>query len=334
MAEILEARFQRAVFQGSEEVLEADFEARYGPRWRALLEAAEGAGEDDVKAAEARAGELAALVSSRVDDERTAALYAKYARSLAVEGQLRIGLDLLGLPEALERLIRWGLAMHFSDDVVAAPPYLAGLLSRYMASGPAVEVDVVGELSALGESSLALIEGEVAGDADWELYEEVYGPKPRSRLVMGRLAAYDPEHGLVVNPATYPDQVLEALLSLKERRARRVASALGLHGEYEFDERSRCGLAYLSMDGTAEGSAEVYVCPWIAVPISVSRGGRVNKVFVIWGSPPSSGLRRRRDMFVFLYEEGAKVFYPERQRPVHEHLVDLLYRSGLAVAEE
>jgi hypothetical protein len=92
VAEILEARFQRAVFQGSEEVLEADFEARYGSRWRELLEASEGAGESDVEAAEARSEELAALVSSRVDDGRVAALYAKYARSLAVEGQLRVGL--------------------------------------------------------------------------------------------------------------------------------------------------------------------------------------------------------------------------------------------------
>ncbi len=332
MAEILEARFQRAVFQGSEEVLEADFEARYGSRWRELLEASEGAGESDVEAAEARSEELAALVSSRVDDGRVAALYAKYARSLAVEGQLRVGLDLLGVPDALGRLIGWGLAMHFSDDVVAAPPYLAGLLNGYMASGPSVEVDVAEELAALGEGLLALIEGEVAGDADWELYEEVYGPRPKAAVRMGRLAAYDPELGLVVNPATYPDQVLEVLLSLKERRARRMASSLGLHGEYEFDERSRCGLAYLSVDGTADGSAEVYVCPWIAAPRWVLREGWVNKIFVIWGRPEAP-VKRRRDMVVFLHEDGAEVFHPERQRAVHEHFVDLLYRSGLAVNE-
>lgn len=334
MAEVLEARFQKAVFQGSEDVLTADFEARYGPRWVQLMEAAEGAGEEDVEKAEANAAQLAALVSSRIDDERTAVLYAKYARDLAVEGQLRLGLELLGLPDALEELIRWGLVMHFSDDVVAAPSYLAGLLNRYMASPLAVAIDVAEELRSLDDPRLlALMEGEIAGDADWGLYEEIYGPRPPSRLRIGSLAAYDPELGLVVNPATYPDEVLEELLSIKEMRARRMASTLGLHGEYEFDERSRCGLAYLSLDGTADGSAEVYICPWLAVPASVSRGGRLNKVFVVWGPPPQSGLRKRYDMFIFLYEEGARVYYPDRQRPVHEHLVDLLYRSGLAVVE-
>lgn len=333
MAEVLEARFQRAVFKGSEDVLVADFEARYGSRWVQLMEASEGAGEEDVKRAEASSGELAALVSSRIDDERLAALYARYARSLTVEGQLVLGLELLGLTDAYEKLIRWGLAMHFSDDVVASPPYLAGLLSRYMAVPASVELNVAEELRSLDDPRLlALVEGEAAGDADWGLYEEVYGPRPSSRLKIGSLAIFDPELGLVVNPATYPDLVLEELLALKEMRARRMASALGLHGEYEFDSRSRCGLAYLSIDGTADGSAEIYVCPWLAVPASVSRR-RFNKVFVVWGPPPQQ-LKRRRDMFVFLYEEGAKVFYPDKQKPVHEHLVDLLYRSGLAVVEE
>ncbi|MEL9989917.1 MAG: hypothetical protein QXP98_03860 [Thermoproteus sp.] len=330
MAEILEARYQRASFNGSQEVLRGDFEARYGPRWAELLEAAEGAGEEDIRKAQANAGELAALVASRIDDERVASLYAKYAKDLTVEGQLKAGLELLEVPEAFEKIIRWGLAMHFTDDVVAAPPYLAGLLAGL--KPVEVPLDVHKELEALDGPLLALIEGEIAGDADWALYEEVYGPKPSARIRVGRLAVYDPELGLVVNPATYPDQVLEALLELKERRARRMASALGLHGEYEFDERSRCGLAYLSYDGTAEGSAEVYICPWLAVPVSVARRGRVNKVFVVWGQPPR-GLARRRDMFVFLYEEGARVYYPERAKTIHEHLVDLLYRSGIAVEE-
>ncbi|CCC82094.1 hypothetical protein [Thermoproteus tenax] len=334
MAELLEARYQRALFQGSEEVLRRDFELRYGSKWRDLMEASEGANERDVEEAERRAPELSALVSSRINDEKLATLYAKYGRDLSLEAQLRLGLDLLGVPGALEELLRWGLAIHYSDDVVASPSYLAGLLARLMANEYSVYLDLNAEVGSIDDPKLlALLEGEAAGDADWGLYELVYGQRPQTTLRIGRLAYYDPHVGLVVNPVTYPDEVLESLLSLKERRARKMASLLGLHGEYEFDRRARCGVAYLSYDGTAGGSAEVYICPWLAPPISLTRARGVNKVYVVWGPPPAEGLRTRHDMFIFLYEDGATVFHPYRGAPVHEHIVDLLYRSGIEVTE-
>lgn len=326
----MEARYQRAAFRGSEEVLMEDFELRYGSRWRELYEAAAGAGEEDVERAEKAAEELAELVAARIDDEGLAAAYAKYARDLTVEPQLEMGLELLGAGP-VESLLRWGLAMHFEDDVVAAPAYLARLIARYMAKGLGVELDVAGELEAQlhDRGLLALLEAELAGDADWGVYELVYGRAPASRVRAGRLAVYDPEHGVVVNPATSSEEVLSALLRLKERLAKSMYARLGLHGEYEFDERARCGVAYLSLDGTAEGSAEVYLCPWAAPP----RMRGINRVFAVWGDAPAGFRRQRSDMYVFVVEDKAVAVYPERRRPVHEHIVDLLYRSGFEVVE-
>jgi hypothetical protein len=329
--ELVEARYQRAVFEGAEEVLISDFELRYGARWRELYEASEGAGEEDAKRAEGAAEGLEALVKRRIDDFGLAAAYAKYARELAVEEELRLGLELLGVGP-LERLLAWGLAMHFRDDVVAAPPYLARLLIELAERAPPASIDVAAELEALDRPLLALLEASLAEDVDWGSYELVHGPPPQRRIKLGKLAVYDPGVGLVVNPLTAPDAVLAELLSLKERLARAAYARLGLHGEYEFDERARCGTAYLSVDGTAEGSAEIYICPWFAPPRGLMRRGRTNKAFVVLGPEPA-GFARQRYLFVFLTEEGARVVYPDKTKPIDEHIVDLLYRSGLGVEE-
>jgi len=106
---LLEARYQRAVFRGGEETIRRDFQLRYGEAWEELWKASSGAGEEDVERAEKSSALLADLVKSRIDDVGTATLYAAYGRNLALERELELGMELLGCPGAVEKLLRWGL---------------------------------------------------------------------------------------------------------------------------------------------------------------------------------------------------------------------------------
>ncbi|MEZ0319590.1 MAG: hypothetical protein ABWK05_06335 [Pyrobaculum sp.] len=328
---LLEARYQRAVFNGGVDTIVRDFRLRYGDRWSYYWEASADASEGDVKAAEKAADALVGLVESRVDDVRVAALYAAYGRSLSLEGELGVALELLGAGEALEKLLRWGLVMHFSDDVVASPPYLVRLLIKLGQLAEAPGVDLWEELRRFAHdgASMAFLEGLLAGEFDAGLHAEVYGEVPKS-LRLGVLASYVEEVGLVVNPVFSADEVLGALLEWKKRRADAMAKALALHGEYEFSQERRCGLQYLSVDGTAEKSGVVALCPWLSYS---KRLWRIpNLVVVVEGGPPPRPARRRHGL-IFMKGGEAYVAPPDRSSKLFEYVVDLLYSQGFSVSE-
>ncbi|MEM0464751.1 hypothetical protein [Pyrobaculum sp.] len=328
---LIEARYQRAVFKGRSEVAMRDFMLRYGERWEEMWEASSGASEEDVKAAEDKAGELRELVASRIDDVETAALYAAYGRSLSVERELELGMELLGRHSALEKLIRWGLVMHFSDEVVAAPPYLAGLLLELMRNSPRLDVDLW-QLEAFAHDppSLALLEGLLSGEFDEELHRIFYGEVPRE-LRIGKIAVYTPDVGIVVNPVYSPEEVLEVLVELKRRRAYALSKALALHGEYEFSSEARCGLHYLSLDGSAEKSGVVAICPWLSYSRKLWRKLR-NVVLVVEGQRPP-GLTSFKIGVVFIKGGEAEVVKPQLPSKLLEYIVDILYSAGFFVSE-
>ncbi|MEM1597379.1 MAG: hypothetical protein QXP31_02860 [Pyrobaculum sp.] len=328
---LLEARYQRAVFSGSVDVIVRDFRLRYGDGWSSYWEASSDASEEDVRAAEEAADLLVGLVEGRIDDVRAAALYAAYGRSLSVEGELGVALDLLGAGGALESLLRWGLVMHFSDDVVASPPYLAKLLIRLSQRAEAPGVDLWEELRGFVHDggSMAFLEGALTGEFDPGLHAEFYGEVPKS-LRLGRVASYVEEVGLVVNPVFSAEEVLGALLEWKRRRADALAKALALHGEYEFSQERRCGLQYLSVDGTAEKSGVVALCPWLSYS---KRLWRIpNLVVVVEGGPPPRLERRRRGV-IFVRGGEAYVAPPDRASKLFDYVVDLLYSQGFSVSE-
>lgn len=330
-AEVLEARYQRAVFKGGIEVLQKDFELRYGDRWRELWGASEGATEDAVNEADRHAEELAALVESRIDDVTTAALYAAYGRSFSLEKELAAGMRLLERPEALEKLLKWGLVIHFTDEVVAAPPYLAKLLIKLMEKTPRVALDVWEELSPRDGPTLAYLEGLLTGEFDSDLHQTIYGHVPTG-VEIGRVAAYLPEVGLVVNPLLSPEEMLAALLELKKRRADALAKSLSLHGEYEFSQDYRCGLHYLSIDGSLDKSGVVVLCPWMSYSRRLWKKA-YNLVLVVEGQRPT---RMTQGRFAVIYIRGgeAEVARPPHPSKLLEYIVDILYSVGFLVWED
>lgn len=330
---VLEARYQRAVYKGDVGVLEGDFRLRYGERWAELWAAAEGAGEEDVRRADEHSDELCRLVESRIDDRELAALYAAYGRALSLEGEVEAGLELLGRAGGLERLLRWGLVMHFSEDVVAAPPYLAKLLIKLEGEAPRPRVNLDEELGPyLRDGGLmAFVEGLLAEEFDERLHRALYGEVPRT-VRLGRVALYRPEVGLVVNPVLSAGELLEELLRVKRSRADVLAKALSLHGEYEFSLDHRCGLQYISVDGTAEKSGVVAICPWASYSRKLWRRTR-NMVLVLEGEPPP-GVERPWFGVIYIRGGEARVLKPRELSRLFEYVVDVLYSVGFSVAEE
>jgi hypothetical protein len=330
---LVEARYQRAVFSGDEDVVVRDFQLRYGDRWRELWEASSGAAEEDVKAAEDHAAELVELVLSRIDDLDTASLYAKYGRNFSVEQELRLGMELLGRPQAVEALLRWGLVMHFSNEVVSTPPYLTKLILELMQRGGAQVADLWSELEAHSRDPalMALFEGLLTGELDEDLHRTFYGPAP-SELRIGRAAVYKADVGLVINPAYSPEEVLDVLLQLKKRRADALARALSLHGEYEFSSEYRCGTHYISLDGSAEKSGLVVLCPWLSYSRRLWKKAR-NIVLVVEGQRPPE-MRPLRHGVIFVKGGEAEVVKPQTPSKLFDYIIDVLYSAGFYVLED
>jgi hypothetical protein len=330
--ELLEARYQRAVFRGGEDTLRRDFQLRYGSAWEELWRASADASEEDVKAAERNSDALVNLVKSRIDDVGTAALYAAYGRNLALEKELALGMELLGRVGGVERLLRWGLVLHFDDDVVAAPPYLAKLLIELGQEAPAHRPSLLEELEAYSRDGalMAFLEALLTEELDEELHRLFYG-EPPEELKVGRIAIYRADVGLVVSPMYSADEALEALLHIKRRRADLLAKALSLHGEYEFSAVSRCGLHYLSVDGSAEKSGLVAICPWLSYSRRLWKKTH-NFVLVVEGQRPPH-LPRLKFGVLFIRGGEADAVRPAVPSKLFEYIVDVLYSVGFSVSE-
>lgn len=329
---LLEARYQRAVFRGGEETIRGDFQLRYGEAWEELWRASYDAGEEDVETAEKSSALLVDLVKSRIDDVGTAALYAAYGRNLALERELELGMELLGRPGALEKLLRWGLVMHFDDDVATAPPYLAKLLIELGEAASFCRPNPREELEAYSRdgATMAYLEALLTEELDAELHSAFYGDPPRE-LRIGRVAIYQQDVGLVVSPVYSADEVLDAMLQVKERRADALAKALSLHGEYEFSAEHRCGLHYLSVDGSAEKSGVVAVCPWLSYSRKLWRRMH-NTVLVVEGQRPPNFPRFRFGV-VFIKGGEAEAVRPVSSSKLFDYIVDVLYSVGFSVSE-
>jgi len=329
---LLEARYQRAMFRGGMETLRRDFQLRYGEAWEELWKASADAGEEDVEAAEGSSNLLVDLVKSRLDDVDTAALYAAYGRNLALERELELGMELLGRPGAVEKLLRWGLVMHFDDDVATAPPYLAKLLieleQRARFGGPNLREEL--EAYSRDGATMAYLEALLTEEFDEELHRTFYGEPPKE-LKVGRIATYRADVGLVVTPVYSVDEVLDVLLQVKGRRADALAKALSLHGEYEFSAEHRCGLHYLSVDGSAEKSGVVTICPWLSYSRKLWRRAH-NMVLVVEGQKPPH-ISRFRFGVVFVRGGEAEVVRPVAHSKLFDYIVDVLYSVGFSVSE-
>jgi len=317
---LVEAAYQRTRFTGSLDTLLSDFRLRYGDDAERVLREVEGVSQEEAdKWVEEARGELEALVESRIGDRRVAALYAAHAWRVTDEAELGVALELLGIPSTLNLLISWGLAMHFSDDVIASPPYLARLIMR-LGSETSYELDVEAELEAQLDrpEALAALEAHLARGS-WSLIEAIYEVGRDWEFAVGRLAAYRRGVGLVVNPATSSEELLEALAAVKDREARRLVKWLGIPGEYEFRRKAMVGVLYVSPSEAAAGAVLVY--PWLAW---VPRGsGRV----IVVRAPPRRVDLATDDMLIFVWGGALYVQYPRETSEVQDYVLDLLYRD-------
>ncbi|MEM1902251.1 MAG: hypothetical protein QXW44_01050 [Pyrobaculum sp.] len=329
---LIEARYQRALFKGSLDTLLRDFKLRYGERWEEFYKKSEDAYEKDIVEVERVGEDLIKLVEERIDDVDTAALYSAYGRNLSIEKELEIAMELLGRPGALEKLLKWGLVMHFTDDVVTAPPYLAKLLLKLTEKAKPPSVELWEELYTISNdgAAMALLEGLLTGDLDIQLHQVFYNEVPKN-YVFGKLAVYREEVGLVVNPVLSAEELLEAVLQIKERRADTLAKALSLHGEYEFNKEIRCGVHYLTIDGTFEKSGVVAICPWLTYSKSLWRR-RQNYVVVLEGKRPRIPMSVKVGV-IFIKGGEAEVVKPSTPSKIFDYLVDLLYSVGFLVTE-
>jgi hypothetical protein len=330
--QLIEARYQRAVFRGGEETLRRDFQLRYGDKWETLWRASGDASEEDVETAERYGDLLVELVRGRIDEEEVAALYVAYGRNLSLEKELELGMELLGHPGGVEKLLRWGLVMHFDDEVAAAPPYLAKLLIELAGRARPERPNLREELEAYSHdgATMAYLEALLTEELDVEMHRVFYGDLPRE-LRVGRIAVYREDVGLVVTPLYSIDEVLEALLQVKERRAHALAKALSLHGEYEFSTKRRCGLHYLSVDGSMEKSGVVAICPWLSYSRKLWRRLH-NMVLIVEGQRPPQ-MPRLKFGVVFIRGGEAEVVRPATPSKLFDYIVDVLYSVGFAVSE-
>ena len=171
------------MFRGSEETLHRDFQLRYGDMWETLWRASSDASEEDVETAERNADLLVELVRGRIDEEEVAALYAAYGRNLSLEKELELGMELLGRPGGVEKLLRWGLVMHFDDEVAAAPPYLAKLLIELAGRAHFEKPNLREELEAYSHdgATMAYLEALLTEELDVEMHR-AFKRSPRQSL--------------------------------------------------------------------------------------------------------------------------------------------------------
>ncbi len=355
--DLLEAKYQAAMYRGTDVgKLVEDFRLRYGDRAdhmygsvSYILALDQEAKRREAAEAMSRGPELAGHVRRRASNRMgIVALYGKYVSQFVDEGEVKAAFTLLDAPDGLRQLLSMGVLMHMDESTVFVPEYLFGLIVE--AQGLEVPVprvnprEVLSSLAASDVGQLAVLEADVFGEeVDPDLFQYLYGEEysavRRSFRVWG-FASYFEELGrILVTPAISLEEVVDSMMEVKDYRARRMNRLLGLHGEYEFDRRTRCGKLYISVDSTRSGIGIALICPWL-VPSRrlVGAYGRYPRVFVLWGyaAPHVKDAYERyfdgNTGLIFL-SEGSNVQVIMPSTRFHSHIVDLLYRYGLNVNE-
>ncbi len=355
--DMLEARYQAATYRGTDVApLLEDFRLRYGDRAdhiygyvKPILGLDPEAKRREAAEVASRGPELVRHVRRRAYNRmNVVALYSKYISQFVDENEVRAAFALLGAPSGLHELLSMGVLMHMDEATVFVPEYLFGLIVEAQnVEVPVPRVnprEVLSGLAGADMGHLAVLEADMFGDeVDEELFRYLYGEDyravRRSFRVEGFASYFEGLGKIFVTPAIPWEEVVGSMIEVKDHRARRMNRLLGLHGEYEFDRRTRCGKLYISVDSTRSGIGVALLCPWL-VPNRrlVGAYGKYPRIFVLWGYATPSA----RDAYDRYFDENAGLIFLSEGSSVqvimpntrfHGHIVDLLYRYGLNVNE-
>ncbi len=355
--DLLEARYQAATYRGIDVgPLLLDFRLRYGDRAdhiysqvQPILGSDPEARRREAAEAASRGTELDAHVRRRASNRmHVVALYSRYISQFVDESEVRAAFGLLGVPSGLDELLSMGVLMHMDETTLFVPEYLFRLIVEAQSvevSVPRVNPrEVLSSLAGADMGHLAVLEADVFGDeVDEELFKYLYGEDYRTVRRSFRVegfASYFEELGRIfVTPAIPWEEVVGSMMEVKDYRARRMNRLLGLHGEYEFDRRTRCGKLYISVDSTRSGIGVALLCPWL-VPNRrlVGAYGKYPRVLVLWGyatplAREAYGRYFDENTGLMFLSEGSSVQVIMPNTRFHGHIVDLLYRYGLNVNE-
>jgi len=266
---------------------------------------------------------------------------ARYMELGGREVVLRVQFRLMGFAEdVVEDLIRAGVLMHRSRDVLFVPEYLIPRLLEI--SGDITIPDVKELLSSANIRELMAVEAAVFGarPVNW-LFRAIYGMDFRELITGTRIdGLLDGSVGeLILNPAIDVQAVRALIHEMKDSAARSFKRVLSPHGQYMYSRVARCGVVYTVF---GEGGRElILLCPWV-IPSRrfLDYHSREERVIVVGTSPSNefAELMRRhteelpsRTGFVFLSNNEAMVYSPRASSKSFDSFLDFLYRSNLKV---
>ncbi|GGI67278.1 hypothetical protein [Vulcanisaeta souniana] len=346
-ADVLEGAYQLLNYDDEDEsALMQDFGLRYGDRYLEIYNDAQefinSLGED----ADARVRKFYELLAdhamSRVRGFGNAVYaLAKYLGLGGDETVLSIQFRLMGFGDhVVTELIRAGMLMHRSRDVLFVPEYLIPRLLEV--SGDVITPNVRDALSGLGSVELAIVESAAFGSKpiNW-LFRAIYGTDFRELLPSIRIDnLLDGSTGeLIINPAIDIRELRTALHEMKDYNARTMRRTISPHGQYTYSRIARCGVVYTVF---GEGGRElIMLYPWIVPSRRIlDYHSRENRVIVIMREPSDefTDIMNKhadelppRTSFIFINGNEALVYKPQALDRAFDLFLDFLYRSNLRV---
>ncbi|MFB6470877.1 MAG: hypothetical protein TU36_006565 [Vulcanisaeta sp. AZ3] len=267
---------------------------------------------------------------------------ARYMGLGGLESVLRVQFRLMGFSEnTLENLIRAGVLMHRSKDILFVPEYL---ISRFLAISSSVMAPNIREvLSNVNVKGLLIIEAAAfnAKPIGW-LFRAIYGLDFKDLIRDTRIDnIVDGSLGEPILSPIIDVQELRALIhEMKDSGARSLRRALGPHGQYMYSKVVRCGVVYTVF---GEGGRElILLCPWV-LPSKrlLDYHAEEDRVMVIGWKPSqdfADAISRHSDDaptrtgFVFISNKEAMVYKPRLYDQSFDSFLDFLYRSNLKVS--
>ena len=354
-AEDAEAHYQ-ALKAADEEALEMDYSLRYGNDYRILIDKyrKELSLDDEEKTIkleelEGRYGLIEGLVRRRLDDlgvpEDALGLLWHYMKAQASEVNLRMQLLMARRDCSLTDLLRAGVLMHASKNLLFIPEYLIPFLMRTTAPKPLRSSDV---LAKYVDSPLDMALAEVAA---WNVRPNrafmtaIYGVDPLKALdaeFIGDVARLGDGEEPVLNPLLDPMELRRELIKIKDSMSRELRNRIGIHGEYAFNKSIRCGATYMLFSENRRGI--MFLCPWLAVFNKLLRTYVGTPKLVVIEAPyrPEAGDFYRRRVasdyglrnVAFAFMEGNDVTILKPRGNFFEELIDVLYEGNFSVTEE
>lgn len=354
-AEDAEAYYQ-ALKAADEEALIADYSLRYGNDYQQLLDKYRGIPYldeeekgDKLRSLEASFPALESLVKHRLAELNVPSdvlgLLWHYMKTQASEVNLRIQLLMARRDCSLTDLMRAGVLMHASRDLLFIPDYLIQFLMSIPAPRPIRAGDTLAKYMD-SPLDMALIELAAWGiHPNRAFMTAMYGVDPLKGLdaeFVGDIARLGANDEAVLNPLLDPMELRREIMKIKDSRGRELRRRIGLHGEYTFNKSIRCGAVYMLFSESRRGI--MFLCPWLTVFNKLINTYVGTPKLVVLDMPyrPEAGEFYRKRLagnyglrnVAFAFMDGNEVTVLRPRGNFFEELIDVLYEGNFSVTEE